>query len=69
MGPQGLLQTTAFEIDGSVVKAVYVVRNPDKLRHLAYRSCVDARTTGHRGVPLRTPPGRHMMPGRRVINR
>jgi RNA polymerase sigma-70 factor (ECF subfamily) len=34
-GRDGLVQTTAFEIDGEVVKAVYVVRNPDKLRHLA----------------------------------
>ena len=34
-GPHGLVQTTAFEIEGDVVKAIYVVRNPDKLRHLA----------------------------------
>jgi RNA polymerase sigma-70 factor (ECF subfamily) len=34
-GPNGLLQTNAFEIDGDVVKAIYVVRNPDKLRHLS----------------------------------
>jgi RNA polymerase sigma-70 factor, ECF subfamily len=33
--PQGPVQTTAFEIEGNVIKAVYVVRNPDKLRHLA----------------------------------
>src|SRR5688572_18617129 len=33
--PHGLVQTTAFEIDGDVVKAIYVVRNPDKLRHLS----------------------------------
>jgi hypothetical protein len=25
----------AFEIEGDVIRAVYVVRNPDKLRHLA----------------------------------
>ena len=25
----------AFEIDGDVIRALYVVRNPDKLRHLA----------------------------------
>lgn len=31
----GLVQTLAFEIEGDVVKAIYVVRNPDKLRHLA----------------------------------
>lgn len=34
-GPEGLVQTNAFEIQGDVVKAIYVVRNPDKLRHLA----------------------------------
>ena len=34
-GPEGLLQTTAFQIEGDVVNAIYVVRNPDKLRHLA----------------------------------
>jgi len=31
----GPVQTTAFEIDGDVVRAMYVVRNTDKLRHLA----------------------------------
>jgi hypothetical protein len=34
-GPNGLMQTNAFEIEGDVVKAIYIVRNPDKLRHLA----------------------------------
>ena len=34
-GAQGLVQTTAFELDGDRVKAVYVVRNPDKLKHLS----------------------------------
>jgi RNA polymerase sigma-70 factor (ECF subfamily) len=34
-GPAGLLQTSAFEFDGNVVKAIYIVRNPDKLKHLA----------------------------------
>jgi RNA polymerase sigma-70 factor, ECF subfamily len=34
-GPSGLVQTTAFEIEDGLVKAIYVVRNPDKLRHLA----------------------------------
>ena len=34
-GPEGLVQTSAFEIEGDVVRALYVVRNPDKLRHLA----------------------------------
>jgi RNA polymerase sigma-70 factor, ECF subfamily len=33
--PNGPVQTTAFEIDGDVVHAVYVVRNPEKLRHLS----------------------------------
>jgi RNA polymerase sigma-70 factor (ECF subfamily) len=33
-GPNGLLQTSAFEIEDGVVRAIYVVRNPDKLRHL-----------------------------------
>jgi RNA polymerase sigma-70 factor (ECF subfamily) len=34
-GPRGLVQTTAFEIEDGLVKAIYVVGNPDKLRHLA----------------------------------
>lgn len=33
--PEGPVQTTAFEIKGDVIKAMYVVRNPEKLRHLA----------------------------------
>src|SRR6516225_5475173 len=33
--PAGPVQTTAFEIEGDVIQALYVVRNPDKLRHLA----------------------------------
>ena len=33
-GPSGLVQTTAFDIEGQVVKAIYIVRNPDKLKHL-----------------------------------
>jgi len=33
-GPEGPVQTTAFEIEGDVVRALYVVRNPNKLRHL-----------------------------------
>ncbi len=37
-GPDGLVQTNAFEFDGDVVTAIYVVRNPDKLRHLAASS-------------------------------
>jgi RNA polymerase sigma-70 factor (ECF subfamily) len=33
--PEGPVQTSAFEIEDGVVRALYVVRNPDKLRHLA----------------------------------
>jgi len=33
--PEGTVQTAAFEIEGDVIRALYVVRNPDKLRHLA----------------------------------
>jgi RNA polymerase sigma-70 factor, ECF subfamily len=32
--PDGLVQTNAFEIEGESIKAIYVVRNPDKLKHL-----------------------------------
>jgi hypothetical protein len=32
--PDGPVQTAAFEIEGDVIRALYVVRNPDKLRHL-----------------------------------
>lgn len=35
VGPNGFVQTTAFEFDDDVVTAIYVVRNPDKLKHLA----------------------------------
>jgi RNA polymerase sigma-70 factor (ECF subfamily) len=34
-GHAGVVQTTAFEIEGDRIRAIYVVRNPDKLRHLA----------------------------------
>jgi len=33
--PEGAVQTSAFEIEGDTIRALYVVRNPDKLRHLA----------------------------------
>ena len=33
-GREGPVLTAAFEIDGDVIRALYVVRNPDKLRHL-----------------------------------
>jgi RNA polymerase sigma-70 factor (ECF subfamily) len=44
-GPRGPVQTTAFEIEGDVIRALYVVRNPEKLRHLATAS------TPHKGDP------------------
>ena len=36
-GSEGAVQTAAFEIEGDMIRALYVVRNPDKLRHLAVR--------------------------------
>src|SRR5262249_47552459 len=33
--PDGSVQTTAFEIEGGVIRALYVVLNPEKLSHLA----------------------------------
>ena len=36
--PEGPEQTAAFEIEGDVIRALYVVRNPDKLRHLSAAS-------------------------------
>ena len=35
--PEGPVQTAAFEIVDGVIRALYVVRNPDKLRHLVKR--------------------------------
>lgn len=32
--PEGPVQAAAFEIEGEVIRALYVVHNPDKLRHL-----------------------------------
>lgn len=32
--PEGPVQTAAFEIEGGVIRALYVVRNPDKLRYI-----------------------------------
>jgi RNA polymerase sigma-70 factor, ECF subfamily len=45
-GPEGPVQTAAFEIDGDVIRALYVVRNPDKLRHLAAASTPHERGPG-----------------------
>ena len=36
--PEGTVQTAAFEIEGDIIRAMYVVRNPEKLRHLATRA-------------------------------
>ncbi len=33
--PEGPVQTAAFEIESNVIRALYLVRNPDKLRQLA----------------------------------
>ena len=33
--PEGPVQTAVFEIEDELIQALYVVRNPDKLRHLA----------------------------------
>jgi len=43
--PEGVMQTAALEIAGDVIRAIYVVRNPDKLRHLA------ATSAPHKSVP------------------
>lgn len=34
-GSEKSAQTAAFEIEGDVIRALYVVPNPDKLGHLA----------------------------------
>lgn len=33
-GEKGVVQTSAFEVEGGRIRALYVVRNPDKLGHL-----------------------------------
>ena len=33
-GPTGVVQTNGFEIEDGLVRVIYIVRNPDKLRHL-----------------------------------
>jgi hypothetical protein len=40
------VQTVAFEIEGDVIRVLYVVRNPDKLRYL-----------GAAPLPARSAPG------------
>jgi RNA polymerase sigma-70 factor (ECF subfamily) len=44
--PEGPVQTTTFELEGDVIRALYVVRNPDKLRHLATASAPHPRGSG-----------------------
>ena len=44
-GPEGPVQTAAFEFDNDTIRAVYVVRNPEKLRHL--------RPAADESLPLR----------------
>jgi RNA polymerase sigma-70 factor (ECF subfamily) len=43
--PAGPVQTSAIEFDGDKIRAVYVMRNPDKLRHLAYANGRPSGTT------------------------
>ena len=50
--PEGVVQTAAFEIEGDVIRALYVVRNPDKLRHLASPAARPAPGSGRRNVQL-----------------
>lgn len=33
--PEGTVQTAAFEIEGGLLRKLYIMRNPDKLRHFA----------------------------------
>jgi RNA polymerase sigma-70 factor (ECF subfamily) len=33
-GPEGVVQTTALEIENGLIRTIYVVRNPDKLKHI-----------------------------------
>jgi RNA polymerase sigma-70 factor, ECF subfamily len=44
--PEGPVQTAAFEIEGDVIRALYVVRNPDKLRQLAAAATPHERGPG-----------------------
>ncbi len=34
--PDGATQTIAFDIDGGRIAAIYIVLNPEKLRHIAF---------------------------------
>jgi hypothetical protein len=42
----GAVQTTTFELEGDVIRALYVMRNPDKLRHLAAASAPHQHGSG-----------------------
>jgi len=56
-GPEGTVQTAAFEIEGDLIRALYVVRNPDKLRHLtaelSRRTVADERPGDVQGPRIR----------------
>jgi RNA polymerase sigma-70 factor, ECF subfamily len=54
--PEGPALTAAFEIDGEVIRALYVVGNPDRLRHLA-RAPHDP---GHLSVAAGSVDGRYL---------
>lgn len=41
---RGPVQSAAFEIEGAVIRALYVVRNPDKPRHVAVAPAGGAST-------------------------
>ena len=45
-GPGGPVQTAAFEFAGDLIQAIYVVRNPEKLRHLALGAAPHASALG-----------------------
>jgi RNA polymerase sigma-70 factor (ECF subfamily) len=47
--PEGPVQTAAFEIEGGVIRALYVVRNPGKLRHLARKNAAPERRSPQAG--------------------
>jgi hypothetical protein len=48
--PERTVQTAAFETEDDVIRPFYVVRNPDKLRHLATASTRHERGAGMRSV-------------------
>lgn len=45
-----VLQTTALQIEGGRITAIYIVRNPDKLRHVAAALGMDVTEAPHRAV-------------------